>query len=41
MDEIRDLPVMDLSALAFAPYGTVILPAEDGAGSLFNLHSQG
>jgi ureidoglycolate hydrolase len=30
MPDIRDLPVMDLSAWAFAPYGTVIPPTEDG-----------
>ena len=30
MPEIRDLPVMALSAAAFAPYGTVIPPMEDG-----------
>ncbi|HEX3576305.1 MAG TPA: ureidoglycolate lyase [Rhodopila sp.] len=30
MPEIRDLPVMDLSPAAFAPYGTVIPPMEDG-----------
>jgi ureidoglycolate lyase len=28
--EIRDLPVSELSAEAFAPYGTVIPPMEDG-----------
>jgi ureidoglycolate hydrolase len=30
MPEIRDLPVMALSVAAFAPYGTVIPPMEDG-----------
>jgi ureidoglycolate lyase len=30
MPEIRDLPVTALSAAAFAPYGTVIPPMEDG-----------
>jgi ureidoglycolate lyase len=30
MPDIRDLPVMDLSPVAFAPYGTVIPPMEDG-----------
>jgi ureidoglycolate hydrolase len=31
MPDIRDLPVMDLSPESFAPYGTVILPMEDGS----------
>ena len=30
MAEIRDLPVLDLTPEAFAPYGTVIPPMEDG-----------
>jgi ureidoglycolate hydrolase len=30
MSEIRDLPVTDLSATEFAPYGTVIPPMQDG-----------
>lgn len=30
MSEIRDLAVEDLSAAAFAPFGTVIPPTEDG-----------
>lgn len=30
MPEIRDLPVAELSAAAFAPYGAVIPPMEDG-----------
>lgn len=30
MPEIRDLPVMTLTPEAFAPYGTVIPPMEDG-----------
>src|ERR1700761_325902 len=30
MSEIRDLPVNDLTAEGFAPYGTVIPPMEDG-----------
>jgi ureidoglycolate lyase len=30
MPEIRDLPVMELSVAAFAPYGVVIPPMEDG-----------
>ncbi len=30
MPDIRDLPVIDLSPEAFAPYGTVIPPTEDG-----------
>jgi hypothetical protein len=30
MAEIRDLPVMDISQQAFAPYGAFIPPMEDG-----------
>lgn len=30
MAEVRDLPVADLTAAGFAPYGTVIAPMEDG-----------
>jgi ureidoglycolate hydrolase len=30
MPEIRDLPVLDLTPDAFAPYGAVIAPTEDG-----------
>jgi ureidoglycolate hydrolase len=30
MAEVRDLPVADLTAEGFAPYGTVIPPMEDG-----------
>jgi ureidoglycolate lyase len=30
MSDVRDLPVMDLTPEAFAPYGTFIPPMEDG-----------
>ena len=36
MPDVRDLPVTDLSAEAFAPYGKVIPPMEDGTA--FGLH---
>lgn len=31
--DIRDLPVTDLTPAAFAPYGSVVPPTQDGARS--------